>query len=92
MASNAQNNQVAVADRDLIDGYLPLEMVPAGVAITETRMITSAQGTAPVTQLRIGLYNRVNGERFSAVQSNGQGWDGNEVVIAVQQQTGNCEP
>jgi hypothetical protein len=89
---DAQNNQVAVADRDLIDGYLPLERVPAGVAITETRIITAAPGTTPVTQLRIGLYNRVNGERFTARRADGATWEGGEVVVAVQPESESCDP
>jgi hypothetical protein len=89
---DAQNQQVAVADRDLVDGYLPLEMIPNGVVITETRIITALQGTAPMTQLRIGLYNRVNGERFAAAQANGVGWEGDEVVVPIQPKAENCGP
>jgi hypothetical protein len=83
---------MAVADRDLVDGYLPLEMIPNGVVITETRIITALQGTAPMTQLRIGLYNRVNGERFAAAQANGVGWEGDEVVVPIQPKAENCGP
>jgi hypothetical protein len=66
--------------------------VPAGVAITETRIITAAPGTTPVTQLRIGLYNRVNGERFTARRADGATWEGGEVVVAVQPESESCDP
>jgi hypothetical protein len=89
---DAQNQQVAVADRDLVDGYLPLEMVPNGVVITETRVITVAAGATPIAQLRIGLYNRVNGTRFEAVQVNGVAWEGGEVVVPIQPESESCDP
>ena len=89
---DAQNQQVAVADRDLVDGYLPLEMVPNGVVVTETRIITAPLTVASMTQLRVGVYNRVNGQRFTATQANGTAWDGDEVVLPIQPKQGPCDP
>jgi hypothetical protein len=44
-----------------------------------------------VTQLRIGLYNRTNGARFTATQANGVSWEGDEVVVSVQPKSENCD-
>ena len=80
---STQGQQVFVADRDLLEGYLPLDVVPSGVTISETRVINTTPDNPAVSEIRLGVYSRVNGERFTATQDTGVRWDGDEVVIPV---------
>jgi len=77
---NAAGQQVLVADYDLLDGALPLETMPTETAITETRELRAAE---PVTELRIGIYNRADNKRFTALRDNNLLWEGEEIVVPV---------
>jgi hypothetical protein len=87
---NAAGEQVAVADRDLVDGYLPLEQVPAGLTLTETREIKRPDAGPLPVELRLGLYSRIDGKRFTALRVDGTAWPGDEVAVPVQTGAGQC--
>jgi hypothetical protein len=80
---NAQGQQVLVADRDLVDGALMLNDVPPHTTIQESRLISISMLATPVVQLQIGVYSRVTGERFRALQADGSLWPGESVVVPV---------
>ncbi|HQV68915.1 MAG TPA: hypothetical protein PL141_03480 [Thermoflexales bacterium] len=81
---NAQDQQVVAADRDLFDGYLPIDLLPQKVAATETREITTDK---PIASLHVGLYVRDGVKKFAAFAPNGKRVDGDEIIIPVEQ---NC--
>lgn len=81
---NVQDQQVVAADRDLFDGYLPIDLLPQKVAATETREITTDK---PVATLHVGLYARDGVKKFAAFAPNGKHVDGDEIIIPVEQ---NC--
>ncbi|MCS6773209.1 MAG: hypothetical protein NZ693_03745 [Thermoflexales bacterium] len=65
------NTQLWVADRDLVDGYLPIEQLPAGLRLTETRFLPSLEQHPDLRQVSLGLYDRGTVERFEATLSDG---------------------
>ncbi|MCL4504613.1 MAG: hypothetical protein M1140_01120 [Chloroflexi bacterium] len=87
---NAANQQVIVADKDLIDGYLPLQLTPSTVVISETRVITVPPGTEALKAIEMGVYLRSDGKRFTAKRANGQPWDGDSVVVPVESRSEDC--
>jgi hypothetical protein len=82
--------QVLAADRDLLDGYLPLDQVPPHLAVAETRLIKIPLVTRHVTQLQIGAYTRSDVKRFEALRADGSAWDDNAVTIPVSNGEGVC--
>lgn len=81
---DSQNQQALAADRDLINGYLPLDLLPQKVALTETREIVTDK---PITSLHVGLYAREGVKKFAAFAPDGKRVDGDEIIIPVEQ---NC--
>ncbi|MCL5995198.1 MAG: hypothetical protein M1546_03980 [Chloroflexi bacterium] len=79
-----QDRQAIVADRDLIDGYLPLDQVLPNVVITETREVTIPANVATVKDIRLGAYLRSDGKRLTATRSDGSAWDGDAIVVPIQ--------
>ncbi len=86
--SNGQ--QVIVADRDLLDGYLPLQLVPSDLVITETRLITVPAAVKSVQSIEIGAYLRSDGKRLQAKRSDGQPWPGDAVVVPIDADKKGC--
>jgi hypothetical protein len=85
----SDGKQVLVADRDLMDGYLPLDQVPFGVVILETRLLSESAST--VNELHIGVYNRVSGGRFSLSDAGGNPLASDELVVPVTEASGHCD-
>ncbi|MDW8352335.1 MAG: hypothetical protein RML99_10535 [Anaerolineae bacterium] len=80
---NAQGERVVVADRDLLDGALPLHELPSGVLIRERRLIV-AGAVEFVVELRVGVYRRDGLVRWQAVRHDGLEWPGGEVIAPVR--------
>jgi hypothetical protein len=75
--------QVAVADRDPVGGLLPLNEIPSTLELTERRVITGTSSLA-IAQLQVGVYSRMDGQRYPATRADGSLWEGDSVVIPVQ--------
>lgn len=75
--------QAIVADRDLLEGYLPLDQVPADRVITETRRIELPSGIAPLKEFQIGVYLRANGNRLTTLRADGSAWVGDAVNVPL---------
>ncbi len=75
--------QVLSADRDPAGGHVPIELLPPGQVISETRELRPEPDDAqPLTELRLGVYDRATGARFAALRAEGA-WPGDEVVVPV---------
>ena len=81
---DVQDRQAIVADRDLIDGYLPLDQVPPGMVITESRKIDIPPAIAPLKEVRLGAYIRAGVTRMVAARADGSQWEGNSVSVPIQ--------
>ena len=81
---DASGQQVAVADRDPVGGLLPLNEIPAGVQVSERRVFTTTDSLPAVTQVEVGVYSRVDGQRYQAARADGTLWEGASVTIPVQ--------
>ena len=86
---SSDGKQVLVADRDLIDGYMPIDQVPFGFVIEEMRLLKSSETS--VNEVHIGLYNRVNTARFTVSDASGSALVGDEYIIRVVEPTESCD-
>lgn len=77
-----QGQRLLVADRDLLDGLLPLQALPPDRWLREQRHIVTPDATA-LRQVRIGVYSRQNMKRWRATRSDGALWPADEVVAPV---------
>ncbi|HQX76816.1 MAG TPA: hypothetical protein PL074_10900, partial [Thermoflexales bacterium] len=77
---DSSGKTVFSADRDLIDGYIPMEIVPRGLDISEARRL-GVPNPLPGLRIEIGLYDRATGKRFVTTRADGGGWDGDAVRI-----------
>lgn len=75
--------QVAVADRDPIGGYIPLELMPAQTRIQERREIRLPDGITAqdIAEVRLGIYDRVSSKRFDAAGA--QDWPAGEAIVPI---------
>ena len=80
---DAGGQQVAVADRDPVGGLVPLNEIPAGIQVNERRLITTTASMPAITQLQVGVYSRVDGQRYQAVRADGSLWEGESVTLPV---------
>jgi|GEM_PF-850410 len=80
----AGDQQVVVADRHPVGGYLPLDQFPSNTTIDERRVLVDAPGGARITGIHFGVYDRVTGKRMSAARAGNGMWDNDEIVIPVQ--------
>ena len=80
---DAQGQQVAVADRDPIGGLVPLNEIPTGVQVREQRIITTTADLPAITQLQVGVYSRVDGQRYKALRADGSLWEGESILLPV---------
>ena len=76
--------QVAVADRDPVGGLLPLNEIPTGIRVNERRVFTTTASLPAVAQIQVGVYSRVDGQRYQAARADGALWDGASVTIPAQ--------
>lgn len=75
---------VAQADGDPWLGMLPLTMLQPGDAIQEQRYITLPEGLPPDGyEIRVGVYNRVTGQRLAAMGSGGVLLPENAFIVAL---------
>jgi hypothetical protein len=81
---DVQNRQAVVADSDLIGGYLPLDQVPMGMVVTETRKIDIPASFAPPKQVELGAYIRAGQVRMSAVNADGGQWEDDAVIVPIE--------
>ena len=68
-ALNASGQLAAQADGDPLRGLFPLPECRPGEQIRDVRFIALPPGAYAI---RVGIYNRVSGERLTAVDANGQ--------------------
>jgi len=80
---DAAHNQIVGADADLISGYLPLELMPPDLALTEFREIELPEGAPVPTEIQAGVYTRDGVQRWIATRADGQPWDGDAFVVPV---------
>jgi len=73
---------LAQADGDPISGSYPFFLWVAGTTIQDTRFV-DVQGSN--LTFRVGLYNRLSGERLAAVRANGEPWADQSVVVPVSE-------
>ena len=81
---DGEGQQVVVADRDPVGGLLPLNEIPAGVQVNERRVIAITAGMPAMSQLQVGVYSRMDGQRYQAARADGSLWDAASVTIPVQ--------
>ncbi|MCL5995195.1 MAG: hypothetical protein M1546_03965 [Chloroflexi bacterium] len=83
-----QGAQVLAADRDLLEGYLPLDQVPDKTKVAETREIVLPQqvgeGSFDGLAVSVGVYNRADVKRLAAVRQNGSMWEGDAITVPVR--------
>lgn len=80
---DAQGQQTIAADRDLMNGLLPLEQLPVGIGLDEEREITPPNST-PLKELRVGAYRRDDLNRFAATHPDGSIWSNDEIVVPIE--------
>jgi len=80
---DAQGQQLFAADKDLLDGVLPINALPRDLLVTETREIADPTSSAQVQQVRVGLYSLSDATRFAATRAEGGVWAGGEVILSV---------
>lgn len=75
------------ADRDLLDGLLPLNELPGGVELADAREVRLPADLAAssLAAVRIGAYSRDDGRRLAAARSDGAAWDQDGVRVDVGQ-------
>lgn len=77
-----QGQRILVADRDLLDGLLPLQALPSDRWLRERRHIVTPDATA-LRQVRLGVYSRQSLKRWRATRSDGALWPADEVAVSV---------
>jgi hypothetical protein len=74
---------LAQADGDAWLGLLPVEVWQPGDVIREERVIALPQDAPPHCAIRVGLYNRLSGERLPATTPAGAPLPGNAFTIQL---------
>jgi hypothetical protein len=80
---DASGQQVAVADRDLVGGILPLNELSANIKLNERRVLTTTNVLLSITKIQVGVYSRNDGLRYQATRADGSLWEGESVTIPV---------
>jgi hypothetical protein len=81
---DAAGNQVLGADADLVNGLLPLEQMPPGIVLTETREIALDATKPAPSEVRLGVYTREGVQRWTAARADGSAWERDAVAVAVK--------
>jgi hypothetical protein len=76
-----QGNLIAQADGEALGGSYPFELWADGELVLDTRWLQTFAGQPAA--VRVGLYNRLSGERLPAFQANGDPWPDNGVTVEV---------
>jgi hypothetical protein len=80
---DAQDQLVAQADGDSLGGLIPLAAWRSGDLIRELRVISPEAALPPgAYRLRVGVYNRVSGERYPAHSADGTAWPEGSALAA----------
>jgi hypothetical protein len=87
---DSTGKQVITADRDLMDGYLPIDAMPSGAIVTETRIIKANLPLPDVKVFSIGAYTRSDVKRLTARKADRQSWDGDAVAVPVENSSLYC--
>jgi hypothetical protein len=90
-ALDAGGRQIAVADRDLLGGALPLDRMPPQTVITETRQLDAPLPTA-VDRVALGVYSRLDGGRYAAARDDGTPWQDEQATVPIEATAGMCAP
>jgi hypothetical protein len=76
-------NQVVTADKDLLNGALPLDQLPPLLSVNERRIITLPISAPAITTINIGAYRRSDVARLPASNAGGARFDGDQVVVPL---------
>ncbi|PJF47068.1 MAG: hypothetical protein D6709_09315 [Chloroflexi bacterium] len=79
---DGQGLQTLIADADPVGGLVPLDRIPSGLRIFETRAIFVPPGV-DVDTLRLGAYLRESLQRYQALKPDGGEWPANEIVVPI---------
>ncbi len=88
---DALGGQVVTADKDLLNGVLPLEQLPPALAVHERRIIPLPAGAPAIASINIGAYRRSDVARLPASQLNGARWESDQVTVPVDGQSTACQ-
>jgi hypothetical protein len=89
---DANGAQIVGADRDPLDGFLPLDRFPAGIVVNETRHIRNLPAQPAPAFVLAGVYARGDLTRYQALRDTGALWEGEQVVIPISAGSDNCAP
>jgi hypothetical protein len=74
---------VGDADGDSLGGLIPLLAWKPGTEIVDVRQVDVSRFRPGRYEVRVGIYNRVDGTRYPAQGSNGQRFPDDEAVVHV---------
>jgi hypothetical protein len=80
---DAAGNQVVTADKDLLNGALPLDQLPASLSVNERRIIAPPANAPAITTINIGAYRRGDVARLPATNAGGARFDGDQISVPV---------
>lgn len=83
---DAQGNQIVTADRDLLDGVLPLDLLPPALQVNERRIIALPPNTPAIASINIGAYRRSDVSRLPATRAGGTRFAGDQISVPVATQ------
>ena len=89
---DADGTQIIGADRDPLDGFLPLDRFPPGIVVTELRHIRNLPDQPAPAFVLAGVYARADLTRYQALRDAGGLWEGEQVVIPVTPGSDECSP
>lgn len=89
---DANGTQIVGADRDPLDGFLPLDRFPPGIAVSELRHIRNLPDESAPAFVLAGVYARADLARYQALRDTGALWEGEQVVIPISAGSDDCAP
>jgi hypothetical protein len=79
---DAGGNLVAQADGDPLGGSYPLDQWQGGLPVLDTRWLELPEGSG--LELRIGLYDRLSGQRLDASGPDGEPYPENAILLPTE--------